>query len=240
VPAPGAGALEEAFMFRVRRPVAVTAAIIATIAAGPVWATTAAPAAAATCGSGYVALTYDDGPTGSTGTLLNALRARGVRATFFDIGSRVQGNPAAVRSVRDAGMWVHDHSWSHPHMTQLSAAQMRSELTMTQQALQQAAGLTPRIFRPPFGETNSMLQSVASQLGLSVVTWTVDSQDWNGASTAQIVQAAGTLQPGGVILMHDGIQNTINAVPQIVANLGSRNLCAGMINPATGRAVAPA
>jgi peptidoglycan/xylan/chitin deacetylase (PgdA/CDA1 family) len=187
-----------------------------------------------------VALTYDDGPTGSTGSLLNAVRSAGVRATFFDIGSRVQGNPAAVRAERDAGMWIQNHSWSHPHMTQLTAAQMRSELSMTQQAIQQAAGLTPRIFRPPFGETNGTLQSVAAQLGLLVVTWTVDSRDWAGASTSQIVQAAGTLQPGGVILMHDGFQTTINAVPQIVANLGRRNLCAGMISPSTGRAVAPA
>jgi endo-1,4-beta-xylanase len=92
----------------------------------------------------------------------------------------------------------------------------------------------------PFGETNGTLQSVAAQLGLSVVTWTVDSRDWAGASTSQVVQAAGTLQPGGVILMHDGFQTTINAVRRIVTNLGSRNLCAGMISPSTGRAVAPA
>lgn len=78
-----------------------------------------------------------------------------------------------------------------------------------------------------------------AQLGLTEVLWSVDSQDWNGASTAQIVQAAGTLGNGGVILMHDGYQTTINAIPQIVANLTSRNLCAGMISTSTGRAVAP-
>lgn len=226
-------------MYRIRRSVGA-AVLVATAAAGLVAGPAGAPASAATCSSGYVALTYDDGPTGSTGALLNAVRSAGVRATFFDIGSRVQGNPAAVRAVRDAGMWIQNHSWTHPHMTQLSTAQMRSELQMTQQAIQQAAGVTPQIFRPPFGETNGTLQSVAGSLGLSVVTWTVDSRDWAGASTAQIVQAAGTLQPGGVILMHDGFQTTINAVQQIVANLASRNLCAGMISPATGRAVAPA
>jgi peptidoglycan/xylan/chitin deacetylase (PgdA/CDA1 family) len=196
--------------------------------------------AAASCSAGYVGLTYDDGPnSGTTTQLLNALRSAGVRATFFNIGTKVQQNPSLARSQLDAGMWVGNHSWTHPHLTQMSQSQMTSELSQTQQALQQATGQTPRLFRPPYGETNSTLKSVEAQLGLTEVLWSVDSQDWNGASTAQIVQAASTLQSGGVILMHDGYQTTINAIPQIVANLNSRNLCAGMISTATGRAVAP-
>jgi peptidoglycan/xylan/chitin deacetylase (PgdA/CDA1 family) len=197
------------------------------------------PAAAASCSAGYVALTYDDGPTGSTSTLLNALRSTGVRATMFDIGNKIGGNPGAVAAQRDAGMWIGNHSWTHSHMTSMSQSQMSAELAQTQSAVQSAAGVTPKIFRPPYGETNGTLQAAAAALGLTTVTWTVDSQDWNGASTAQIVQAASTLQPGGVILMHDGYQTTVNAIPQIVANLTSRNLCPGMISPSTGRAVAP-
>jgi len=196
--------------------------------------------AAASCSAGYVGLTYDDGPNGGTTTqLLNALRSAGVRATFFNIGTKVQQNPALARSQVSAGMWVGNHSWTHPHLTQMSQSQVSSELSQTQQALQSATGQTPRLFRPPYGETNSTLKSVESQLGLTEVLWSVDSQDWNGASTAQIVQAAANLQSGGVILMHDGYQTTINAIPQIVANLNSRNLCTGMISTSTGRAVAP-
>jgi len=199
-----------------------------------------AGAAPAAC-NGYVGLTYDDGPNGGTTTqLLNALRSAGVRATFFNIGSKVQQNQALARSQVNAGMWVGNHTWSHGHMTQLSAGQMSSEISQTQQAVQQATGQTPRLFRPPYGETNSTLRTVEAQYGLTEVLWTVDSRDWAGASTAQIVQAASTLQNGGVILMHDGYQTTINAVPQIVSNLNSRGLCAGMISTATGRAVAPA
>jgi endo-1,4-beta-xylanase len=112
-------------------------------------------------------------------------------------------------------------------------------VSQTQQALQSATGQTPRLFRPPYGETNGTVRAVEAQFGLTEVLWSVDSRDWAGASTAQIVQAASTLQNGGVILMHDGYQTTISAIPQIVANLNSRNLCAGMISTATGRAVAP-
>jgi endo-1,4-beta-xylanase len=200
---------------------------------------TGTSSAANTCSAGYVGLTYDDGPTGSTSTLLNTLRNNGARATMFNIGQKVQQNPSAAASQISAGMWVGNHSWTHPHLTQLSQAQMQSELSQTQNAIRSATGTTPRLFRPPYGETNGTLRSVESSLGLTEIIWDVDSQDWNGASTAAIVQAAGRLNNGQIILMHDGIQNTINAIPQIMANLNSRNLCPGMISPTTGRAVSP-
>jgi endo-1,4-beta-xylanase len=223
------------------RLLAALAAIGAVVAVGATAVVlSAAPATAAnTCSAGYVGLTFDDGPTGSTSTLLNTLRNNGVRATMFNIGQRVQQNPGAAQAQVAAGMWVGNHSWTHPHLTQLSQAQIQSELSQTQNAIRSATGVTPQLFRPPYGETNATLKSVESSLGLREVIWDVDSQDWNGASTAAIVQAAGRLTNGQVILMHDGIQNTINAIPQIMANLNSRNLCPGMISASTGRAVAP-
>ncbi len=200
----------------------------------------AAPASAADCSAGYVGLTYDDGPNPSNTTnLLNTLKANGLRATMFNIGQNAQNNPSLVRAQVDAGMWVGNHSWTHPHLTQMSSSQIQSELQQTQQAIQQATGSAPKLFRPPYGETNSTLKSVEQQLGLREIIWDVDSQDWNGASTAQIVQAAGRLQNGQIILMHDQYSTTVQAISQIAANLRSRNLCAGMISPSTGRAVAP-
>lgn len=201
-------------------------------------AVTATPSSAVTC-NGYVGLTFDDGPTGSTGTLLSVLRHNGVRATMFNVGQNVQSNPAAAQAQVAAGMWVANHSWNHAHMTTMSQSQMQSDLSQTSSAIQSATGNRPQLFRPPYGETNSTLQSVASSLGMRQVLWDVDSQDWNGASVSQIVANASRLQAGQAILMHDGIQNTRDAIPQIMANLSSRNLCPGMISPATGRAVAP-
>jgi endo-1,4-beta-xylanase len=230
---------------RKRRPAlaaALLAAIFAVCLAGTATSAVAAhrDSAAADCGAGYVGLTYDDGPNaGNTANLLNALTSNGLRATMFNIGQNAQNNQALVRAQRDAGMWIGNHSWSHPHLTQLGSAQISSELQRTQQAIQSATGTAPRLFRPPYGETNATLKSVEQQLGLTEVLWDVDSQDWNGASTAAIVQAAGRLQNGQVILMHDQYATTLAAVPQIAANLRSRNLCAGMISTATGRAVAP-
>ncbi|MGC5009625.1 polysaccharide deacetylase family protein [Streptosporangium sp. DT93] len=192
------------------------------------------------CTAGYVGLTFDDGPNpGTTTALLNALTANGVRATMFNVGQNAQNNASLVRAQQDAGMWIGNHSWTHPHLTRMSVPQIQSELQRTQQALQQVTGTAPRLFRPPYGETDATVRSVEQQLGLTEVLWDVDSQDWNGASTAQIVQAARTLQNGQIILMHDTYATTIAAIPQIAADLRSRNLCAGMISPSTGRAVAP-
>ena len=94
-------------------------------------------------------------------------------------------------------MWVGNHSWNHPHMTSMSQAQMQSDLSRTSSAIQSATGGRPRLFRPPYGETNSTLQSVESSLGLRQVIWDVDSQDWNGASVSQIVANASRLQRPG-------------------------------------------
>src|SRR5690349_987757 len=153
---------------------------------------------AATC-NGYVGLTFDDGPrAGNTTNLLSALRANGLRATMFNQGSNAAANPSLVRAQVDAGMWVANHSYTHPHLTQQSQATMDSEISRTQSAIANAGGGTPKLFRPPYGETNATLRSVEQKYGLREVIWDVDSQDWNNASTDAIVSAAGRLTNGQV------------------------------------------
>ncbi|MFF4798958.1 polysaccharide deacetylase family protein [Streptomyces sp. NPDC001351] len=198
----------------------------------------AAPAQAATC-NGYVGLTFDDGPSGNTPALLGALKQNGLRATMFNEGQYAAAYPAQVKAQVAAGMWVGNHSYTHPHLTQLGQAQIDSEISRTQQAIAAAGGGTPRLFRPPYGETNGTVKSVEAKYGLTEILWQVDSQDWNGASTDAIVAAAGRLTNGQVILMHDWPANTVAAIPRIAQGLAARNLCAGMISPQTGRAVAP-
>jgi peptidoglycan-N-acetylglucosamine deacetylase len=225
---------------RYRGLVALAAAGLIAAASATFLETAAQGAAQADCANGYVGLTFDDGPNpGNTNNLLSALRNAGVRATLFNTGQNAAANPGLVAAEAAAGMWIANHSYTHPHMLNLSQAQMSSELSRTQSAIQNAGGGTPKLFRPPYGETNGTLQSAASALGLRTLTWDVDSQDWNGASTSAIVQAASRLTNGQTILMHDQYATTIAAIPQIVSGLTSRGLCAGMISPSTGRAVAP-
>ncbi|MCT9077485.1 polysaccharide deacetylase family protein [Streptomyces fulvoviolaceus] len=198
----------------------------------------AAPAQAAAC-NGYVGLTFDDGPSGNTPALLNALKQNGLRATMFNQGQYAAAYPAQVKAQVDAGMWVGNHSYTHPHLTQQSQSVIDSEISRTQQAVAGAGGGTPKLFRPPYGETNSTVQAVAAKYGLTQIIWDVDSQDWNGASTDAIVAAAARLTGGQIILMHDWSANSLAAIPRIAQGLAGRGLCAGMISPQTGRAVAP-
>ncbi|MEU4222497.1 polysaccharide deacetylase family protein [Actinoplanes sp. NPDC026623] len=199
-----------------------------------------APASQAAACNGYVGLTFDDGPTaGNTQNLLSALRNNGLRATMFNEGQYAASNPSLVRAQVDAGMWVGNHSYTHPHLTQQSQATIESEISRTQTAIANAGGGTPKLFRPPYGETNATLKSVEQRYGLTEIIWDVDSQDWNNASTDAIVAANARLTNGQVILMHDWPANTVAAIPRIAQGLAGRGLCAGMISPSTGRAVAP-
>ncbi|RSM46059.1 xylanase deacetylase [Amycolatopsis balhimycina DSM 5908] len=217
-------------------PAAAAMAVAAMAVAGTVAVT---PAHAATC-NGYVGLTFDDGPSNAhTPALLNALRQNGLRATMFNEGQYAAAYPAQVRAEVSAGMWVGNHSYTHPHLTQQSQAQVDSEISRTQQAISAAGGGTPRLFRPPYGETNATVQAVEAKYGLRQIIWDVDSGDWNNASVDAIVAANARLTNGQVILMHEWPANTLAAIPRIAQTLSSRGLCSGMISPQTGRAVAP-
>ncbi|WP_433293302.1 polysaccharide deacetylase family protein [Actinoplanes sp. CA-030573] len=214
-------------------------ATLTVVAASTVVGLAAGPAQAATC-NGYVGLTFDDGPSNDhTPAILNALRQNGLRATMFNEGQYAAAYPAQVRAEVSAGMWVGNHSYTHPHLIQQSQAQIDSEISRTQQAIANAGGGTPKLFRPPYGETNGTLQSVEQKYGLTQIIWDVDSQDWNGASVDAIVAANARLTNGQIILMHEWPANTLAAIPRIAQGLASRGLCAGMISPQTGRAVAP-
>jgi peptidoglycan/xylan/chitin deacetylase (PgdA/CDA1 family) len=136
--------------------------------------------------------------------LLNALRAGGARATFFIWGQHARQHPNLLRAEQAAGMWIANHTFTHPHLTQLGEPAAFNEINQTQQTIRQLTGLTPTLFRPPFGETNAAVRADQARLGLTEVLWTVDSRDWAGASTAQIVAAAAMLRPGGIRAFRGG------------------------------------
>lgn len=188
--------------------------------------------------SGYVGITYDDGPV-NTGAFVNALEQAGlVPVTFFVNGSAIGGNSAAIAQMLTVGE-VQNHSYDHVDMGGYSYQQVRDQLERNNQAIEAAGAPTPTIYRPPYGTLNATIREAASDLGLLSITWDVDSQDWNSASTTAIVNASGQLQDGQVILMHENQGNSLAAIPQIAENLRSRGLCPGRLDPNTGRAVAP-
>ena len=217
----------------VRRPRSRVMALLAASALAALGVAVPGPAASAhgggSCRNGYVALTYDDGPSATTPQLLAALRAHRLRATFFNQGNNSLERPELVRAELRAGHWVGNHTFSHPYLTQIGEPAAFQEIASTQWVLRDITGREPTLFRPPYGDTNDQVRADAARAGLLEVLWTVDSRDYAGVTAEEIAAAARTLQPGGIILMHDWPPATIEAVPLIAADLAARGLCAGRI-----------
>ena len=181
------------------------------------------------CRNGYVGLTFDDGPSATLPQLLQALQANHLRATMFNQGNNALARPDYVRDELRAGMWVGNHTFTHPHLPQIGEPQAFEEIASTQWVLTDITHRVPTLFRPPYGETSDQVRADEQRLRLLEVLWTVDSRDWAGASPDEIVAAAATLQPGGIILMHDWPPATIQAIPGIARVLADKQLCPGRI-----------
>lgn len=175
--------------------------------------------------NGNVYLSFDDGPNGNSQTLINTLKSNGVnQATLFVWGNRISSNQAGWNAYLNSGFSIQNHSWSHSHMTSWSYQQVYNDLSQCNQAIQNAGKPKPTRIRLPYLESNSTIQQACSALGLSVVHPSVDTQDWNYASTQSIINACNSLQAGGNALMHDGYQSTNGAIASIVQNLKNRGL----------------
>jgi endo-1,4-beta-xylanase len=182
--------------------------------------------------TGYVALTFDDGPTPVTRDLLELLDRRGVRATMFDIGSNVEAHPELVKAQLDGGHAVENHSQTHPDLRTITDAEVTGEISHAQAELR-AAGANPSWFRAPYGYTDARVAAAARDAGLQEVLWTTDTFDWKESSVSEVVDRALKVEPGGIILMHDGHQRTLQALPAILDGLAARRLCLGKVVPDT-------
>ncbi|MDX2156486.1 MAG: polysaccharide deacetylase family protein [Hyphomicrobiaceae bacterium] len=173
-----------------------------------------------------IALTFDDGPDPTyTAQVLSVLATWNVPATFFVLGQEVEERPGVVQSIAAAGHLVANHSYDHPDLTTLNASQITSQLTRTSDAIFNAIGERPAYFRPPYGSYDAEVESVVDALGMQMVLWTVDTNDWAMPGVNAIVQSvlAGATDQG-VVLMHDGGGNrsqTVSALSQIIPGLQS-------------------
>ena len=179
-----------------------------------------------------VALTFDDGPNPTdTPRVLRILKRMHVHATFFTIGYLAQRYPDLVQREHRMGMVVGDHSWDHPTnppMKDLPETVITSEIRKAADALS-AAGVSSTLFRPPGGSYSDQVVALAKELGMRVVLWSVDPQDWrNGVTTKQIVKTVlSNVRPGSIVLMHDGGGDqsaTVRALPKIIRGIRKKHL----------------
>ncbi|MEN9207109.1 MAG: polysaccharide deacetylase family protein [Gloeomargarita sp. GMQP_bins_14] len=173
-----------------------------------------------------VALSFDDGPHGRyTPRILDILRQEGVRATFFVQGRMVRQNPAIVRRIQAEGHEIGNHTTHHVNLTSLSAGEFRQEVRTTQDLVCQLTGSQPRYLRPPYGSYDRRTVSWTGELGLILLMWDVDTRDWQHRNPQRIVQIVQQqARPGSIILMHDILATTADALAAVIATLRAKNL----------------
>lgn len=214
----------------------IAAAVVAAGVLGGFLQHTAAPAEAAAtttitvakvqAARKTVALTFDDGPSKYTPQILDILKRNKVKATFCMLGNNVGPYRKAAKRVVREGHRLCNHSRSHPDFTTLSSSAARSQVVFTQRKIDDVTGRSPKVFRFPYGASNSRTRSVVRGQGLRIVGWTVDTRDWSRPGTSVIVsRAVGRTRPGGVILMHDGGGNrsqTVAALDRTIKRLKAK------------------
>ncbi len=172
-----------------------------------------------------VAMTFDDGPHKTlTPRLLDILKERGIKATFFVVGRNVAEYPEIAKRIVDEGHEIANHTWSHPWLTRLSDSSVRRQLQKTSDVIENCAGVKPVLFRPPYGALRKRQRAwIFKDFGYPEVLWTVDPLDWKrpGVSvvTRRIVDGA---SPGAIILAHDIHESTIDAMPGTLDQLRAK------------------
>lgn len=170
------------------------------------------------------ALTFDDGPDPSyTPKILQILKEKNAPATFFMVGKMVRAHAPTGKLVVQAGHPIGNHTWTHPMKTKNPA----HELDLTNAMLKEKLGVTPTLFRPPYGILRNGLAREASKRNEDVILWSSDSADWKHGSTAAGIKnnVMRNLAPGGIVLMHDGGGNrssTVAALPGIIDAIRAR------------------
>jgi peptidoglycan-N-acetylglucosamine deacetylase len=170
----------------------------------------------------YIALTFDDGPHGTnTPRLLDMLKQRKVKATFFVVGQCVAEYPEIAKRIVAEGHEIANHSWSHPQLTRMGEGGVTEQLGKTHDVVKQTTGVAMTLLRPPYGAFTPNQQGWAHrQWGYKCILWDVDTLDWKirnaGHVQSYILSHTG---PGSIILTHDIHKTTIDAMPGSIDGL---------------------
>lgn len=162
-----------------------------------------------------LALTFDDGPHPIyTPQLLDGLKKRGIKASFFLMGKNIPGNESIVERMYEDGHLIGNHTFDHVQLNKLSEPEACNQITKTSNIIYEITGQYPTYVRPPFGEWREGLDCTVTMLP---VFWDVDPLDWNTDNTDKVVQKVVTsVTEGDIILLHDPYASSVKAALQIV------------------------
>ena len=161
-----------------------------------------------------IALTFDDGPNARyTPMLLDGLKKRNIRASFFLIGENIEGNEDILLQMRKDGHLIGNHTWDHVQLDKIPAEKARLEIEKTNNRIYEASGIYPSYVRPPFG---AWIKDMELSVTMLPVFWDVDTLDWQSKNIDSILSIAQKqVHDGSIILMHDGYQTSVDAALKI-------------------------
>lgn len=162
-----------------------------------------------------IAVTFDDGPDAvSTPVLLDGLKKRGVKASFFVIGQEAEKNPELIRRMHEEGHLIGNHTYHHVELTKVNAETEKKEIEQTNEVIEAITGEEVSFIRPPYGACR---EETLEDADLIPVKWNIDPMDWCTKSTSEIIRKVVTkAKENGIILLHDRYETSVDAGLQII------------------------
>lgn len=177
-------------------------------------------------GRKWVSLTFDDGPHPEwTPKFIDLLRSKNVKATFFLIGPNVEKNPDIAKLLAESGFELANHTMTHPQLRGASRDKIVEELSKTNDIIKEVAGVpNVTLMRPPYGQAPKTVQDVCDELGLKIITWNIDTDDWRSSTgedkmTSNVMS---NLKDGSIILMHDRSEKAYNTTAKIIDQIRAK------------------
>ncbi|WP_052350658.1 polysaccharide deacetylase family protein [Paenibacillus gorillae] len=172
-----------------------------------------------------IALTFDDGPDKKyTTAILDILKEKGVKATFFVVGQQVKKEPEVLQRIVDEGHAIGNHSMNHKDMAKLNAEQIQQEIDEADKLIEEAVGFKPKMFRAPYGAVSDTLKSMLKDEDRELVSWNIDTRDWAGTPVSDMREMIRKkAKPHAIILMHSfgnkNIKHTVEMLPYVIDDL---------------------
>jgi len=164
-----------------------------------------------------IALTFDDGPSIYTETLLSTLKEKGVKATFFVLGVNAKVQQQTLIDLNKAGMEIGNHTWSHKDLTKLSEEAVEEEVNNSADLVLRIIGKRPFLVRPPYGAVNGQVKTLVEA---PLILWGIDPEDWKYRDSTYIAKHIIEKAKGGaIVLAHDIHEATVEAMPEVIDTL---------------------
>lgn len=168
-------------------------------------------------GQKIVALTFDDGPGPYTERLLNELADRGARATFFVLGTRVDAYPNLIRRMAAEGHVVGNHSNAHNMLHRMDLVGVRTEMGKCAEKIMKLLGYQPCVMRCPGGNSSATVKEYATEAGVPIINWTVDTRDWESRNKEAILEVCKkNIKDGSIVLLHDIHEVSVEATIELM------------------------